>query len=227
MSRTRVNRSIYAVGAVLALVGALLLGTPAAGLAHAGPAGPAGTAISIGDPAAPGQVDLYLDPLCLYSGKMIQAQGEEIGRRIEAGTLHVNVRFVDFLDKDSASGSYDYRAIYAAYVVAGQSASSAVTWNFIREIFAAENQPRRHGPTDLSNDQLAGLADRAGAPHLAGSSSSSASRSAWTRAPSPPTTSPCCATCPNPASRASWSTARPWMETPTGWPDSRAEPPHL
>ncbi|CAJ1581916.1 serine/threonine protein kinase [[Mycobacterium] wendilense] len=168
MSRTRVNRSIYAVGAVLALVGALLLGTPAAGLAHAGPAGPAGTAISIGDPAAPGQVDLYLDPLCLYSGKMIQAQGEEIGRRIEAGTLHVNVRFVDFLDKDSASGSYDYRAIYAAYVVAGQSASSAVTWNFIREIFAAENQPRRHGPTDLSNDQLAGLADRAGAPHLAG-----------------------------------------------------------
>ena len=94
---------------------------PTAGVAHAAVAAPAGDAISIGDPDALGQVDLYVDPMCPFSGKMVRAQGDEIGQRIEAGTLHVNLRFVDFLDKYSASGTYDSRAIYAAYVVADQS----------------------------------------------------------------------------------------------------------
>ncbi len=167
MRGAKVKHPRGAVVAVVALVVALLLGSPAAGQAHAAPATPAGDAISIGDPAAPGQIDLYLDPLCFYSGKMIQEQGQAIGERIEAGTLHVNLRFVDFLDKHSASGNYDYRAIYSAYVVAAQSQSSDVTWRFIQRIFAADQQPRRNGPTDLTNEQLAALANEAGAPPLA------------------------------------------------------------
>lgn len=167
MDGTKVNQPIRVLGAVLGLVVALLMAAPGAGLAHAAPAAPAWDAISIGDPAAPGQIDLYLDPLCLYSGKMIQAQGAEMGDRIEAGALHVNLRFVDFLDKYSASGNYDYRAIYATYVVAGQSQSSDITWRFIQQIFSAEHQPKKNGPTDLSNDQLAALAQQVGAPQPA------------------------------------------------------------
>ena len=130
-------------------------------------AGPAGDAISIGDPDALGQIDLFLDPLCPYSGKMVRAQGDEIGRRLEAGTLRVNLRLVDFLDKYSASGSYDSRAIYAAFVVADRSRTSDVAWSFIQLIYAADQQPKEQGPTDLSNDQLAELANRAGAPQPA------------------------------------------------------------
>jgi protein-disulfide isomerase len=146
---------------------ALLMCGPTAGVAHAAVAAPAGDAISIGDPDALGQIDLYVDPLCPYSGKMVRAQGGEIGKRVEAGTLRVNLRFVDFLDKYSASGTYDSRAIYAAYVVADQSRSSDITWRFVQSIYSADQQPKEKGPTDLSNDQLADLANRVGAPQPA------------------------------------------------------------
>jgi protein-disulfide isomerase len=137
------------------------------GVAHAAAAAPAGDALSIGDPDALGQIDLYVDPLCPYSGKFVRAQGDEIGKRIEDGRLRVNLRFVDFLDKYSASGTYDSRAIYAAYVVADQSRSSDVTWRFIEAIYSSDVQPEEGGPTDLSNDQLADVANQVGASQLA------------------------------------------------------------
>lgn len=152
---------------IIGLLTAVLVLGPNAGLAHAADASPAGDVLSLGDPAAPGQIDLYLDPLCPYSGKMVQSQGEEIGRRIESGKLHVNLRFVDFLDKYSASGTYDSLSIYASFVVADQSRSSDITWRFIREFYAKDQQPEEEGDTDLSNDQLAGLAARVDAPQSA------------------------------------------------------------
>ena len=166
MILTLVNRLIRVRGAALGAIVALLMWGPT-GLAHAAVAAPAGDAVSIGDPNALGQIDLYVDPLCPYSGKMVQAQGDEIGKRIEAGMLRVNLRYVDFLDKYSASGTYDSRAIYATYVVANQSQASDITWRFVEQIYSADLQPKEGGSTDLSNDQLADLADRVGAPQLA------------------------------------------------------------
>ena len=146
---------------------ALLMCGPSGGVAYAAVAAPAGDALSIGDPDALGQIDLYVDPLCPFSGKFVRAYGDEIGKRVENGTLRVNLRFVDFLDKYSASGTYDSRAIYAAYVVADQSRSSDVTWRFIESIYAKDHQPKEGGSTDLSNDQLADMANQVGAPQLA------------------------------------------------------------
>ncbi|MEZ0052494.1 protein-disulfide isomerase [Mycobacterium sp. MAA66] len=163
MARSTMNR-LFAVFGVIA---ALLLCGPIAGQAHASAAAPAGDIISIGDPNALGQIDLYVDPMCPFSGKFIRAKGDEMGRRIENGALHVNLRFVNFLEKFSASGTYDRRTIYAAYVVADQSRTSDVTWRFVQQIFSAEQQPKEKGPTDLDNDQLAALADRVGAPQAA------------------------------------------------------------
>lgn len=168
MSHTRTRsehpRTSIALAVVLALLATVLAWGPGVGRAYAAEATPAGNVLSIGDPAAPGQIELYLDPLCPYSGKMVREQGAEIGRRIEDGKLHINLRLVNFLEKYSASGTYDSRAIYAAFIVADHSKSSDVTWQFIEQIFSAEQQPQEEGPTDLSNEQLAGLADRAGAP---------------------------------------------------------------
>lgn len=155
------NRTAVAVALAVLLAVLTWSGT---GRASAAEASPAGDALSLGDPAAPGQIELYLDPLCPYSGKMVRDQGAEIGRRIEAGHLHIDLRFVNFLEKYSASGTYDTRAIYATYVVADHSRSSEVTWRFIEQIFSAEQQPKETGESDLSNDQLAGLADHVGAP---------------------------------------------------------------
>lgn len=152
--------------AVLTVVTLLLCG-PATGAAHAAVAGTAGDAISIGDPNALGQIELYLDPLCPFSGKMVRAQGDEIRARLESGALRVNLRFVDFLDKYSASGAYDSRAIYAAYVVADHSRSSDTTWRFVQLIYSMDEQPKEGGATDLSNDELADLAARVGAPQPA------------------------------------------------------------
>jgi protein-disulfide isomerase len=164
MNGTRVNRMMRALGAMAAVIVALLMGGPLGGVARAAVAAPAGDAIEIGDPNALGVVDLYVDPMCPFSGRMVREQGDEIGRRIEDGTLRVNLRFVDFLEKYSASKTYDSRAIYAAYVVADQSRSSDVTWRFVQQIFSAEHQPEEGGPTDLDNGQLAELANRVGAP---------------------------------------------------------------
>jgi len=166
MTARSTNRYIRSVGTVLTLLVALVLVGPT-GVVHAAVAAPAGDALSIGDPNAPGQIDLYLDPMCPFSGKFVRAHGGEIGQRIEAGTLRLNVRFVGFLDQYSASGTYDIRAIYAAYVVADQSRSSDVAWRFIEAIYAKGTQPKEGGPTDLSNDQLADIANQVGAPPLA------------------------------------------------------------
>nr|WP_027331832.1 thioredoxin domain-containing protein [Mycolicibacterium tusciae] len=167
MDGTPVNRTRRALWAVVGVIVALLMCGPTAGVAQAAAAAPAGDAIAIGDPHSLGVVDLYVDPMCPFSGKMIQEQGEEIGQRIEDGSLRVNLRFVDFLDKYSASKTYDIRAIYATFVVADQSRSSDVTWRFVEQIFSAENQPEEGGPTDLDNNQLAELANRVGAPQPA------------------------------------------------------------
>lgn len=167
MNSARVSRTVRGVGAAVGVIVALLLGGSATGVAHAAVAAPAGDVISIGDPDALGQIDLYVDPMCPFSGKMVRAQGDEIGRRVEAGTLHVSLRFVDFLDKYSASGTYDVRAIYASFVVADQSRSSGVAWGFVRQIFAAKHQPKEGGPTDLDNNQLADFANGVGAPQPA------------------------------------------------------------
>lgn len=158
------GRSLLGVFAVMV---ALLVGGPMAGQAHAAAAAPAGDVISIGDPNALGQIDLYVDPMCPFSGKFIRAQGDELSKRIEDGRLRVNLRFVNFLEKLSASGTYDARAIYAAYVVAGQAKTSDVAWHFVQQIFSAEHQPKEKGPSDLSNDQLADLAGGVGAPQAA------------------------------------------------------------
>jgi protein-disulfide isomerase len=149
-----------ALAAVLGV--ALLMCAP--GVAQAAVAAPAGDAIAIGDPNALGVVDLYVDPMCPFSGELIRNQGDAIGERIENGALRVNLRFVDFLEKYSASKTYDSRAIYAAYVVADQSRSSDVTWRFVEQIFSAEHQPKEGGSTDLDNTELADLAASVGAP---------------------------------------------------------------
>lgn len=154
-------------GAVAAVVVLLLMCGPAVGVAQAAVAAPAGDAIAIGDPNALKEVDLYVDPLCPFSGRMLRTQGDEIGRRVETGALRVNLRFVNFLDKYSASKTYDNRAIYASYVVAGQSQSSETTWRFVQQIFSAEHQPEEQGATDLDNNQLAELANVVGASALA------------------------------------------------------------
>ncbi|MUM30691.1 serine/threonine protein kinase, partial [Mycolicibacterium sp. CBMA 361] len=163
MVRSKMNILLAVFGVLVAL----LMCGPVAGQAHAAAAAPAGDVISIGDPNALGQIDLYVDPLCPYSGKMIRKDGDEMGRRIENGALRVNLRFVNFLEKYSASGTYDRRAIYAAFVVAGESKSSDVAWHFVLQIFSKEQQPHEKGETDLSNDQLAELANHVGAPQSA------------------------------------------------------------
>lgn len=164
MNGTRVKLAMRALGPVLGVVVALLMCGPTAGLAQAAVAAPAGDVIAIGDPHALGVVDLYVDPMCPFSGKMVQEQGDDIGQRIENGMLRVNLRFVDFLDKYSASKTYDIRATYATFVVADQSRSSEITWRYVQQIFSAEQQPQEGGPTDLDNNQLAELANRVGAP---------------------------------------------------------------
>jgi protein-disulfide isomerase len=167
MDRRRVSRMLRAFGAVFGVIAALLMCGPTTGVAQAAVAAPEGDVIALGDPHAPAVVDVYVDPMCPYSGQMVQEQGDEIGRRIEDGTLRVNLRFVNFLDKYSASKTYDIRAIYAAFVVADQSRSSDIAWRFVEQIFSADEQPEEGGETDLDNNQLAELANRVGAPPLA------------------------------------------------------------
>jgi hypothetical protein len=48
--------------------------------------------------------------------------------------------------------------------MADHSRSSDMTWRFIQQMYSADLQPAEGGSTDLTNDQLADVADRLGAP---------------------------------------------------------------
>jgi protein-disulfide isomerase len=134
---------------------------PADGAAAASDTPPAGAtpagALAVGDAAAPVTVELYLDYMCPFCGRFERANGAELERLVAAGTVRLELYPLSFLDRMSAGSRYSTRAANAVATVADRTPDTLLAVH--AALFA--NQPDE-GSRGLSDDDIAGLARRAG-----------------------------------------------------------------
>lgn len=115
--------------------------------------------VPVGDPHAPVSVALYFDYLCPACGAFEEANGKELTRLLEEGTIRVELRPLAFLDDLSAGTRYSTRAANAMATVA--DGAPDLVWALHEALYDA--QPAEGGP-GLTDEQIAGLAAEAGVP---------------------------------------------------------------
>lgn len=116
-------------------------------------------AIPVGDDAAPVTVEIYYDYMCPACGAFEAANGGELDRLLEEGTIKVELRPISFLDETSEGTQYSTRTANAIATVA-DGAPEAV-WDFHAALYA--NQPQE-GTEGLDDDEIADIAADAGVP---------------------------------------------------------------
>lgn len=91
--------------------------------------------------------------------RLEQANGTEIDRALEEGTVQVELRPISFLDRTSQGTRYSTRSANAFATVADKAPKQV--WEFHKALYA--NQPQE-GTTGLSDEQIASIARDAGVP---------------------------------------------------------------
>jgi len=142
---------------------------PVTGSGHRGTAAlvaGGGVQVHVGSPKL--KIEIYDEPLCPPCAQFAHRIGPAIDKAVDAGTLTVTYRTLTFLDDRSFSGSYSTRAGAALLCVARSAGSQpGLFQDFYAELFTAEVQPEEDGERDLTDDELAELAERVGAPDVA------------------------------------------------------------
>ncbi|KAA0024093.1 DsbA family protein [Antrihabitans cavernicola] len=118
--------------------------------------------IRLGQQFASKTIDLYEDAMCPYCAQLEQTNGQEIAQAIDDGKLAVNYHMVDFLNQLSNSGDYSTRAVAASECVA-EGGDAIAFGKFHAQLFSKDGQPKEHGSSDHTNDELATFAKDAGA----------------------------------------------------------------
>jgi protein-disulfide isomerase len=114
---------------------------------------------AVGQAGAPVTVEIYYDYMCPACGAFEAANGSELDRLIEDGTIQVHLRPISFLDEQSDGTRYSTRAASAFATVVDGHPDAA--WDFHSALYA--NQPTE-GSKGLSDDQIAEIARTAGVP---------------------------------------------------------------
>jgi len=168
------KRLLVRVGAVVAVVAALVAGLAvgayvnnrpddsASGPVAIGATGPANAtpdgAVRIGKADAPVTVSVFTDFMCPYCKTFDEANAEALSALLQSGKAKVDVYPLTFLDNQSQGSRYSTRAANAFATIASTSPDQA--WSFYQLLFA--HQPAE-GTTGLSDVQLAQLGEQAGA----------------------------------------------------------------
>jgi protein-disulfide isomerase len=113
----------------------------------------------VGAEDAPVDLTVYYDYMCPACGAFEAANGAELDRLLEEGTVQVELRPISFLDETSQGTRYSTRAANAFATVADQAPDQA--WAFHQALYA--DQPEE-GTTGLSDAQIADVAREAGVP---------------------------------------------------------------
>lgn len=112
-------------------------------------------------------IELFEDPLCPFCGAFEQQYGAELAAAVDSGEVIVRYRTVTFLNSASSSGTYSTRALAALIALATKAGDEpGLVLGFHAALFNPAVQPAEGGQ-DLSNDDLAELADDLGAPPAA------------------------------------------------------------
>lgn len=121
--------------------------------------GNASGAVPIGEPDAPVTVEIYYDYMCPACGAFEAANGGELDRLLEDGSVRIELRPISFLDQQSSGTQYSTRAANAFATVADGAPDSA--WDFHAALYAQQPQ---EGSKGLSDDEIASIAEEAGVP---------------------------------------------------------------
>lgn len=111
-------------------------------------------------------IDIYEDPIQPAVTTLVEQYQQQMAKAIDDGSLVVRFHPVASLDPASVSGDYSTRAVAALFAVADTDGQRpGVWWAFHSALFDGDNQPERISDgarSDLTDDQLAALAQRAG-----------------------------------------------------------------
>jgi len=114
--------------------------------------------VIVGQQDAP-TIQVWEDYMCPACGSFEAQYGESISEAVEAGDLRVEFHTLNFLNGQSGSGEYSTRALAAVQCVAAKD-SLPVFFDVKNAFFA---QQPTEGGGDLSAQELAGIAEEAGA----------------------------------------------------------------
>ncbi|MGL6233741.1 MAG: thioredoxin domain-containing protein [Segniliparus sp.] len=116
---------------------------------------------TVGRPDAAVVLDVYEDFMCPACGAFEEAYGEQVAKAVGEGKLRVRFHMLNFLNRSSASKDYSSRAAGAALAVFQKAPDKFLA--FHSKLFSQDTQPQEGSESDLSNDQLAQLAEGVGA----------------------------------------------------------------
>ncbi|MGM7672091.1 DsbA family protein [Microbacterium sp. A93] len=104
------------------------------------------------------EIDTFFDFMCPICGDFEDAYGEQLQEAAADDKITLNLHPISILDRYSQNTEYSTRAAAAVYCVAAESPEA--TMDYFNLLF--ENQPAENS-TGLTDDELAALAEQAGA----------------------------------------------------------------
>ncbi|MFN8195804.1 MAG: DsbA family protein [Nocardioidaceae bacterium] len=116
-------------------------------------------AFIVGQADAPVTVEVYYDYMCPACGAMEQANGDELDRLMNDGTIRIAMRPISFLDRQSQGTQYSTRAANAFATVVNDDPDHA--WAFHMALYASQPE---EGSEGLSDGEIKDIATSAGVP---------------------------------------------------------------
>lgn len=143
----------------LAVIGLVTWGI----ISNSGKAGQASNGVSatyaavIGKDSAPVTLDIFQDFMCPVCGEFEKANGSEVSKLVDAGTVRLRIHPMNFLDDSSLDSKYSTRAANAFVTVWKAEPDKALAFNSLLYL----NQPAEN-TTGLTDEKIASLAKEAG-----------------------------------------------------------------
>lgn len=108
-------------------------------------------------------VDVFEEPYCPPCAEFSKQYRKQLDAAVADGTIALRLRVVTFLDPKSPSGDYSTRVLSALLAVAGIDGDRpGVFLAFQNALFDPANQPEEGAAEDLTDAQIAVLAEKAG-----------------------------------------------------------------
>jgi len=111
----------------------------------------------IGKDSAPVTLDVFQDFMCPVCGEFEKANGAEVSKLVDAGTVKLRIHAMNFLDDSSLGSKYSTRAANAFITVWKAEPDKALAFNKL----LYDNQPAEK-TTGLTDAKIAELAAQAG-----------------------------------------------------------------
>lgn len=118
-----------------------------------------GNGVLVGNPDAPGQLEIFCEPQCPHCAQLEAADGDRIAGALGTGRLAVTYRWLTFLDAKHDNNA-SARMTNALFLAADPATSPTAYQAFVQDLY---RQQSPDGPTD---DHIAAMARESGLPEV-------------------------------------------------------------